>query len=86
MRLASYLSSSVKGFGYDSIGKFGYDKVINNTTQLLKGLKEDKVIVDFEFNAKPSSSEPGVILLYINIVSSLGLKKINLSWAAGPGA
>ena len=86
MRLASYLSSSVKGFGYDSIGKFGYDKVINNTTQLLKGLKEDKVIVDFEFNAKPSSSEPGVILLYINIVSSLGLKKINLSLAAGPGA
>ena len=86
MRLASYLSSSVKGFGYDSIGKFGYDKVINNTTQLLKGLKKDKVIVDFEFNAKPSSSEPGVILLYINIVSSLGLKKINLSLAAGPGA
>ena len=86
MRLASYLSSSVKGFGYDSIGKFGYDKVINNTTQLLKKLKKDGVIVDYEFNAKPSSSESGVILLYINIVSSLGLKKINLSLAAGPGA
>jgi hypothetical protein len=86
MRLASYLSSSVKGFGYDSIGKFGYDKVINNTTQLLKKLKQDGVIVDYEFNAKPSSSESGVILLYINIVSSLGLKKINLSLAAGPGA
>lgn len=86
MRLASYLSSSVKGFGYDSIGKFGYDKVVNNTSELLKRLKKDKVIVDYEFNAKPSSSEPGVILLYINIISSLGLKKINLSLAAGPGA
>ena len=86
MRLASYLSSSVKGFGYDSIGKFGYEKVINNTSELLKGLKKDGVIVDYEFNAKPSSSESGVILLYINIISSLGLKKINLSLAAGPGA
>ena len=86
MRLASYLSSSVKGFGYDSIGKFGYDKVIDNTRQMLKELKKEGTIVDFEFNAKPSSSEPGVILLYINIISSLGLKKINLSLAAGPGA
>jgi hypothetical protein len=86
MRLASYLSSSVKGFGYDSIGKFGYDKVIDNTRQMLKELQKKGTIVDFEFNAKPSSSEPGVILLYINIISSLGLKKINLSLAAGPGA
>lgn len=86
MRLASYLSSSVKGFGYDSIGKFGYDKVIDNTRQMLKELQKEGTIVDFEFNAKPSSSEPGVILLYINIISSLGLKRINLSLAAGPGA
>lgn len=86
MRLASYLSSSVKGFGYDSIGKFGYDKVIDNTRQILKQLQKEGTIVDFEFNAKPSSSEAGVILLYINIISSLGLKKINLSLAAGPGA
>jgi hypothetical protein len=86
MRLASYLSSAVKGFGYDAIGKFGYDKVINNTSEMLKRLKKDGTIVDFEFNAKPSSAESGIILLYINIVSSLGLKKINLSLAAGPGA
>jgi hypothetical protein len=86
MRLASYLSSAVKGFGYDAIGKFGYDKVVSNTSEMLKGLKKDGTIVDFEFNAKPSSSESGVILLYINIISSLGLKKINLSLAAGPGA
>lgn len=86
MRLASYLSSSVKGFGYDSIGKFGYDKVTSNTEQLLQRLKKEGTIVDYEFNAKPSSSEAGVILLYINIISSLGLKKINLSLAAGPGA
>jgi len=86
MRLASYLSSLVKGFGYDSIGKFGYDKVIDNTRQILKQLQKEGTIVDFEFNAKPSSSEAGVILLYINIISSLGLKKINLSLAAGPGA
>lgn len=86
MRLVSHLASSVKGFGYDFIGKFGYETVCNHTSRLLKDLKQEGIIVDYEFNAQPSSSNPGVILLYINIVSSLGLKKINLSLAAGPGA
>lgn len=86
IRLVSYLASRIKGFGYDTIGKFGYDRITSSVSDLLSALKSDGTIVDFEFKAKPDPNESGVIILYINVVSSLGLKKINLSLAAGPGA
>ena len=86
MRLVSYLASRVKGFGYDTVGKFGYDKITSSVSSLLLDLKREGTIVDFEFRAKPDLSDRGTIILFINIISSLGLKKINLSLAAGPGA
>jgi hypothetical protein len=86
MRLVSYLASKIKGYGYDTIGKFGYDNIVSSVSSLLTGMKKDMLIVDFEFKAKPDPSDKGVIMLYINVISSLGLKKINLSLAAGPGA
>jgi hypothetical protein len=86
MRLVSYLASKVKGYGYDALGKFGYDKITSSVSSLLNSMKKDKIIVDFEFKAKTDPSDKGVIILYINVISSLGLKKINLSLAAGPGA
>jgi hypothetical protein len=86
LRLAALLSSEVKGYGYDAIGKFGYDKIISNVSSLLTLLKNNRVISDFEFKAKVSETDKGVITLYMNIVSSLGLKQINLSLSAGPGA
>ena len=86
MRLVSYLASKIKGYGYDTIGKFGYDNIVTSVSSLLSSMKKDKVIVDFEFKAKPDPTDKGVIILYINVISSLGLKKINLSLAAGPGA
>lgn len=86
IRLVSYLASRIKGFGYDTIGKFGYDKITSSVSGLLSDLKSDGTIVDFEFKAKPDPIDKGIIILYINVISSLGLKKINLSLAAGPGA
>jgi hypothetical protein len=76
----------VKDYGYQAVGKFGYDRIISSVNSLLTSLKKDRTIVDFEFKAESNPTDLGVITLYINIISSLGLKKINLSLSAGPGA
>lgn len=86
IRLVSYIASRVKEYGYDSIGKFGYDKVISSVSGMLLELKQEKTIVDFEFKAEIDPLDKNSVILYINVISSLGLKKINLSLAAGPGA
>lgn len=86
MRLVSYVSSQIKSYGYDYLGKFGYDKIVTTVTQMLQLLKSKNIIVDFEFKAEQSAVEKGTVFFYINLTSSLGLKKINLSLAAGPGA
>jgi len=86
IRLTSYVASQVKGYGYDHIGKFGYDRVVNNVIGMLDALKKDGSIVDYEFKAEQSKEDKGLIILNINLTSSLGLKKINLSLSAGPAA
>jgi hypothetical protein len=86
LRLVSYIASKVKDYGYNSIGKFGYDKVISSVSSMLSDLKRQKTIVDFEFKAEKDPLDKSSLILYINVISSLGLKKINLSLAAGPGA
>jgi hypothetical protein len=86
MRLASFVASKIKGFGYDTIGKLGYNKLLTSVSEMLTDMKADNIIVDFEFSAQPSRTEQGVITLNINMISSLGLKKVNLSLSAGPGA
>jgi hypothetical protein len=86
IRLVSYIASMVKDYGYQAVGKFGYDRIISSVNSLLTSLKKDRTIVDFEFKAESNPTDLGVITLYINIISSLGLKKINLSLSAGPGA
>ena len=86
MRLTSYVASQVKAYGYDYIGKFGYDKVVTSVTNMLSALKKNGSIVDYEFKAEQSQQEQGLLILNINLTSSLGLKKINLSLSAGPAA
>jgi hypothetical protein len=86
MRLTSYVASQVKAYGYDYIGKFGYDKVVTSVTNMLSTLKKNGSIVDYEFKAEQSEQEQGLLILNINLTSSLGLKKINLSLSAGPAA
>lgn len=86
LRLTSLLASEIKGYAYDAIGKFGYDKLSANVKGILDYFKNNKIIVDYEFKIRPSEIDKGIIYIYINVISALGLKKINLSLAAGPGA
>jgi hypothetical protein len=53
---------------------------------MLSALKKNGSIVDYEFKAEQSEQEQGLLILNINLTSSLGLKKINLSLSAGPAA
>lgn len=85
LRLASFLASEVKNSSYKSIGKFGYEQVSSDVSNTLLYLKNNQIISDFEFKAVPSKTQKGVIMLYINVISSLGLKKISLSLSSGPG-
>lgn len=86
MRLTSYVASQVKAYGYDHVGKFGYDKVVSSVINMLNSLKNNGSIVDYEFKAEQSKEDRGAVILNINLTSSLGLKKINLSLSAGPAA
>ena len=86
MRLTSYVISQVEAYSQDSLGKFGYDRVVSNVINMLKLLKSNGTLVDFEFKAEEATNEKGAIIFYINLTSSLGLKRINLSLSAGPAA
>jgi hypothetical protein len=86
LRLAGLLASEVKNASYKAIGRFNYDKVVSDISNILINLKNNQIISNFEFKAVPSQTNKGVIILYINVISSLGLKKISLSLSAGPGA
>lgn len=85
MRLIARLVSEIKAYGYEGIGKLGYDKVITNVREYLIALKRSRIIADFAFNVEISATEVGKLTFYIEILSSLGLKKINFAISTGPG-
>ena len=85
MRIIARLVSEIKGYGYEGIGKLGYDRVITSVRDYLVLIKRNKIIIDFAFNVEISATEVGKLTFYIEIVSSLGLKKINFAISTGPG-
>ena len=86
LRLAAYVASEVRAYADDAIGTMGYDPVSNNISTMLRNLKSKGIIADFEFKVRPSLTTKGVIIVDISLMSTLGLRKIDLSLAAGPGA
>ena len=84
MRLVARLVSEVRGYGYAAIGRFGYDNVIGQVRTLLQEMKSNRVIIDFSFNVE--TRDVGELVFYIEIISSLGLKKVSFAISAGPGA
>lgn len=86
LRLAAYVASEVKAYADDAIGTLGYDTVSSNISKMLLNLKSKRIISDFEFKVRPSLTTKGIIIVDISLISSLGLRKIDLSLAAGPGA
>lgn len=86
LRLAAYIASEVRIFGDDAIGHMGYDIVSDKITTMLISLKKKQIISDFEFKITPSLVTKGNIMVEISVISSLGLRKIDLALSAGPGA
>jgi hypothetical protein len=84
MRLVASVVSEVRAYGNAAIGKFGYDRAISSVSSYLNSLKKDKIIVDFSFNVEASPVEVGVLYFYIELLSTLGLRRINFTIAAGP--
>jgi len=86
MRLVSYVVNLVKDYSYQSIGKFGYDIFSDKVRKLLDSLKYNKIILDYSLNIEIAVDEVGKIIVSIELLSALGLKKVNFKIATGPGA
>lgn len=86
MRLIANLVSVVNTMGHKSVGKFGYDQVNAEFNTILANLKSSNVILDYSLSSYPDPQDKGIVYFDINLVSSLGLKAINLSLSTGPGA
>lgn len=86
MRLVATVINQVKLFAYDAIGRFGYEKAVDRVRALLEDMKIMNIIVNFSFNVEVDPNERGKLIFYIELLSALGLKKIDFAIAAGPEA
>jgi hypothetical protein len=86
MRLIARVVSEVRGFSYNAIGKFGYDKVVDNVRSFLAGLAENRIVLDYSFRVEVSPTQVGALIFYIELISSLGIKKLGFAISTGPGA
>lgn len=85
MRLVSSVVSQIREYSYQAIGRFGYDLLVDKVRSYLLSLKNNKIILDFSFNIEVSTTSTASLIFYIELLSSLGLKKIDFSIATGPG-
>lgn len=86
VRLTAYVASEVRAYADDVVGTLGYDTLSYNISLMLKNLKSKGVVSDFEFKVRPTLTSKGSIEVDISLMSTLGLRKIDLSLSAGPGA
>lgn len=86
MRIIATVISEVKNLAYDAIGRFGYDRAVDNVRNLLQQMKSVNILVDFTFNIEVDPRERGKIIFHIQLLSALGLRKIDFAIAAGPEA
>lgn len=85
MRLVAYVANQVKSYGYEAIGKFGYDDTVLKVRKFLNTLVQNGALNDFSFNVRTVDNQRGNIIFDIQLLSSLALKKLNFSIASGPG-
>lgn len=86
MRLIAAVVNQVREYSYQAIGRFGYDLLVDKVKSYLLKLKSDKIIIDFSLNIEVKSTSTANIIFYIELLSSLGLRKVDFSIATGPGA
>lgn len=86
MRLMARLINEVKVYASQAIGRLSYDSASEKVKRMLDGLVIDGAINDYSFNVTADTLNLGNLLFDIEVLSSLGLKKIDFSLSAGPGA
>ena len=86
MRLVSLVVSEIKGIAISHFDIMAFDQIVSETRNFLELLKRNSVVTDYSFNVQVSETERGVFIFDIELLSALGLKKIDFSLAAGPGA
>lgn len=84
MKLVARIVSEIKFFAEGAIGRFSYDKVKSQSVEFLNDLKSNNVISDYSLNVTRRTDNPGELIFYVDVLSSLGLKNINFSLSAGP--
>ena len=86
MRLAIHCVNEVKLYAEKAIGKFSYDVVVDKVKNLLDQYKENNIVTDYAFDVQVDGDREKSLIFHINLISSLGLKSVNFSVAAGPRA
>ena len=86
MKLVSLVVSEIKGISLSNFDMINYDRIISETKLFLLNLKNNNIIFDFSLGIDTSEINSGKLIFEIELVSSLGLKRVNFSLAAGPGA
>lgn len=86
MRLIANVVSEVRGFAWSAIGNLGSDIIIGKVRSYLEDLVKLRIIREFSFNVEVSALTPGKLIFYIELLASLGLRKVNFAVSAGPGA
>lgn len=86
MRLVSLVVSEIKGICLSNFDIINYDRIISDVKLFLLGLKQRKIIVDFSLGINTTEINDAKLIFEIELISALGLKKVNFNLAAGPGA
>lgn len=86
LRLVANCVNEIKVIAENAIGKFSYDTTVDRVRELLRYYKDNNIIVDYSFDVTVNGALEKSLIFSINLVSSLGLKSVNFSIAAGPRA
>ena len=86
IRLISMVTNEIRALGNNSISKFSSQQIVADVKQMLNYLKNNSIIRDYQMEAYSDSSIRGKVYFEINLVSTIGLRKISFSISSGQGA
>jgi hypothetical protein len=86
IRLISMVTNEIKALGNNSVAKFSSQKLVSDVKQMLNFLKNNSIIKDYKMEAYADSKIKGKVYFEINLVSTIGLRKISFSISSGQGA